>query len=190
MSIPHIRRAWCLLAIAGFSLAVDGRATGAVTRIEIDRRLPFAEGRSFESVGPYERLLGRVHFAVAPAVAANAAVVDLELAPRNPQGLVEFSADFEILAPVDLTRANGTLLYDVNNRGNRVALGSFNTGGDHFLMRHGYVVVWSGWIAEVLPGDERLRLEAPVATQQGHVITGLVRAEMAPDTATERLTIT
>jgi len=66
----------------------------------------------------------------------------------------------------------------------------FNGGGDEFLMRQGYIVVWSGWIAEVLPGGERLRLEAPIATQDGATIAGLVRAEMAPDAAAEKMTIT
>ncbi len=84
-----------------------GNAGAGVTRIEIERRAPYADGRSFEDVGPYERLLGRVHFAVDPRVAANQIVVDLDLAPKNEQGLVEFSADLEILAPVDLQKASG-----------------------------------------------------------------------------------
>lgn len=190
MTRPRNRARQLLLAILGLMHSVAGPATAAVTRIEIAQRLPYAEGQAFGDVGPYERLLGRVYFAVDPAAAANATVVDLELAPRNADGLVEFSADLEILAPVDLTNANGTLLYDVNNRGNRVALGMFNTGGDDFLMRKGYLVVWSGWIAEVLPGGDRLRLEAPIASHNGAPIAGLVRAEMAPDAAAERMTIT
>ncbi|HEU4754612.1 MAG TPA: alpha/beta hydrolase domain-containing protein, partial [Armatimonadota bacterium] len=91
--------------------------------------------------------------------------------------------------PKELSRANGTLLYDVNNRGGKVSLGMFNGGADGFLMRKGYVVVASGWIAEVLPGGGRLRLEAPVATERGRPITGLVRAEMVPDAPAERLSI-
>lgn len=180
------------VVIAAFAACLaTGGIQAAVTRIEIAKRLPYAEGQPIGERGPYERMLGRVHFAVDPAAAANAQIIDLELAPRNPQGLVEFSADLEILAPVDLAKANGTLLYDVNNRGNRLCLGQFNTGADHFLMRQGYVVVWSGWIAEVLPGGERLRLDAPVARQpDGSPITGSVRAECVPDAATERLTIT
>lgn len=181
---------WASVSLAGLSSAWVHPAAAGVTRIEILQRLPYAEGRSFATIGPYERFLGRVHFAVDPAAPANQAVVDLDLAPRNSQERVAFIADLEILAPVDLTQSNGTLLYDVNNRGNRVALGTFNTGGDHFLMRQGYILVWSGWIAEVLPGGERLRLDAPVATEQGRAIRGLVRAEMAPDTRVERMTIT
>src|SRR5262245_61258581 len=92
-------------------------ALAKVTRIEIAHRLPYAEGRAFEGIGAYQRLVGKVHFALDPLAAANEQVIDLKLAPRNAQGLVEFSADLEILAPVDLSKARGTLLYDVNNRG-------------------------------------------------------------------------
>lgn len=172
-------------------LLVIGYAQAGVTKIEIVNRLPFADGLPIDDRGPYERLLGKVYFSVDPAAAANSQVIDLELAPKNARGQVEFSADLEILAPVDLAHASGTLLYDVNNRGNRLCLGQFNTGADHFLMRQGYIVVWSGWIAEVLPGSERLRLDAPVARQSdGSSITGIVRAECVPDAATERSTIT
>ena len=164
-------------------------APAAVTDVEILRREPYAEGRAFGSVGPYERILGRVHFAVDPALAVNGQIIDLDRAPRGGDGQVEFSADFEILAPVDRSRGNGALLYDVNNRGNRVCLRQFNVGADHFLMRQGYVVVWSGWIAEVLPGGDRLRLDAPVATDNGRPITGIVRAEMAPNQPADRLNI-
>src|SRR5262249_30590579 len=127
-------------------------------------------------------LRGKVFFAVDPALAANSQIIDLELAPRNKQGLVEFSADFEILAPMDLSKATGSLLYDVNNRGKKLALGQFNTGADEFLMRKGWIVVWSGWIAETLPGEGRLRMTAPVATDNGTPIVGPVRGEVVVDT--------
>lgn len=158
----------------------------AVTRVEVTTREPFADGREFPGVGAYERVRGKIHFAVDPKHPANQTVVDLELAPQSGAGLVEFSADIQWLAPRDLGKANGALLYDVNNRGNKLALGQFNTGADEFLMRKGYVVVWSGWIAETQPGDGRLRLQAPVATNHGAVITGLVRAEVVVDAPTAR----
>lgn len=158
----------------------------AVTRIEIQSREPYLDGRAFDGVGSYERLRGKAFFAVDPKHAANQSVIDLELAPRNEAGLVEFSADVELLAPRDLSKANGALLYDVNNRGRKLALGMFNTGADEFLMRKGYVVVWSGWIAETQPGEERLRLTAPVATENGKPITGPVRAEFVIEAAAER----
>lgn len=180
------RRALYLCLLAG---AVAAPAQARVSRLEIRERVPFEGGRSFGSVGPYERIRGTVHFEVDPRSKANRPVVDLNLAPRNGKGRVEFSADFEILTPADPGRANGTLLYDVNNRGGRTALGMFNGGADGFLMRQGYTVAASGWIAEVLPGDDRLRLQAPQAYENGKLLTGKVRAEMVPDAPATRLDI-
>ena len=162
---------------------------GAVTRIEIKTREPYLEGREFDGVGSYEKLRGKVFFAVDPKHAANQTVIDLELAPRNEVGLVEFSTDVELLAPKDLSKANGAMLYDVNNRGGKLALGMFNTGADEFLMRKGYVVVWSGWIAETLPGGGRLRLTAPIAMENGKPLTGPVRAEFVTEAPAERHTL-
>lgn len=179
---------WLGLACCATLLSsADARAE--VVRLEVTRREPYAEGRSFAEIGPYERWRGRVWFAVDPQAAANRQIVDLELAPRNADGRVEFSADLELLVPSQLERANGTLLYEFNNRGNRTCLNMFNGGADEFLCRWGYIVVWSGWIAEVLPGGERLRLEAPLAYENGKPLRGLVRAEMAPDAPAERLSI-
>ena len=87
---------------------------GTSVRIEIDRQVSFAEGGAFGDAGAYERLVGRAHFALDPRDARNANVVDLGLAPVNGEGLVEFTADLDILKPVELARGNGALLYDVN----------------------------------------------------------------------------
>lgn len=176
-----------LVAVALLSL--PSWLFGAVTRIEIQSREPYLEGRAFDGVGSYERLRGKAFFAVDPQHAANQTVIDLELAPRNGAGLVEFSADVEWLAPQDLSKANGAILYDVNNRGNKLALGMFNSGADEFLMRKGYVVLWSGWIAETQPGGGRLRLSAPTATDGGRPIIGPVRAEFVLEAAAQRHTL-
>lgn len=177
---------WLVVILALLACGPAVSIRGAVTRIEIASRTPYADGRSFGDIGPYETLRGKVHFAVDPTAPANQRVVDLELAPRNSRGLVEFAADVEILVPVDRRRLRGTILYDVNNRGNKLALGQFNGGADEFLMRQGYVVVWSGWIAETLPGGGRLRLQAPVAQQDGRPLVGVVRAEVVVDAPTDR----
>jgi hypothetical protein len=181
-------------------LAWQSPATAAVTRIEILQTLPYAEGRSFDGVGPYERLIGRVHFTIDPAAKLSVPIVDLQHASRNEAGLVKYSADIEILVPVDRTKASGTLFYDVNNRGHRLALRVFNEEADEFLMRQGIVVVWSGWLAEVLPnipedpanakGGNLLRLDAPIATADGQPITGLIRLEMVTDVPTNRMNVT
>ena len=126
--MPHASRLAMLIIVV--VLSSPACLVGAVTRIEINSREPYLEGREFDGVGSYERLRGKVFFAVDPKHAANQAVIDLELAPRSTAGLVEFSTDVEMLAPKDLSKANGAILYDVNNRGGKLALGMFNTGAD------------------------------------------------------------
>jgi hypothetical protein len=167
--------------------------------LDIQRREPFAGGESFGKTGPYERLIGVARFAVDPGRARNRSIVDLALAPRNVRGLVEFEADVFILAPKDRARGNGAILYDVNNRGNKLALGFFNStansndpstrvhAGNGFLFRRGYTVVWCGWIGELLPGGGRLLLRAPVATDNGRPIRGVVRYEMGTDKPADTL---
>ena len=97
-----------------------------MVRVEIRERGPFAGGHVFGRTGAYEKIAGRLHFEVDPNDPANAPVRDLKLAPRNQRGKVEFWSDFVLLAPVDPRRGNGRLLYDVNNRGNKLALWTFN----------------------------------------------------------------
>jgi hypothetical protein len=129
----------------------------AVTALEVKTRQALAGGRGFGSVGRYTQLDGTAHFAVDPAHPLNGCITDIDLAPRDGDGLVHFSADIRILTPEYPRRGNHRLLFDVPNRGNRLALATFNRvprpinpsaptdAGDGFLMRHGYTVVWCGW---------------------------------------------
>ena len=98
-------------------------AEARVTRIEITRHQLFAEGQEFGSAGSYEKLVGRFYGELDPAAVLNSGIVDLDKAPRNARGMVEYSSDFYILKPVDLSKGNGALFYDVNNRGNKLAPG-------------------------------------------------------------------
>jgi hypothetical protein len=87
-------------------LPVDAR----VTRVEVTRREPLAGGQPFGPTGPYEKVVGRFHGELDPGHALNRDIVDLDRAPRNARGAVEYSADFYILRPVDLARgASGDL---------------------------------------------------------------------------------
>ena len=117
------------VCFAGLCLAaafVSPTASARVERIEILSRQAFAPGSEFGPAGAYEKLRGRAFFTLDPEAAANAAIADLRLAPRNERGLVEFSAEFLMLRPTDSARRNGTLLYEVNNRGNIGILGQIN----------------------------------------------------------------
>jgi hypothetical protein len=167
-------------------------AAGKLVRIEIERREPLADGHAFGQIGPYEKLAGRLHFEVDPDDPANAAVVDLGLAPRNARRRVEFWSDFYLLRPQDPERGNRRLLVGINNRGNKLLLGAFNDRGGNdpttpadtgngFLMRRGYTLFWCGWNADVLPGDNRLCLGVPQARKEGAPLEGKVYAEICVD---------
>lgn len=168
-------------------LIVAAPASAELVDLKILHREPYADGKSFGDVGPYEKLVGIATFMIDPNHPKNKVIVDLDLAPRNAAGMVEFESDVYILAPADLSKGNGALFYDVNNRGNKLALKMFNTPDDNpFLMRRGYTVVWSGWIGELLPGgekpgEERLLLKVPVARENGQPLRGVVRFEMSTD---------
>ena len=174
-------------------------ARAEVKSIEWHRREPLAGGTAFGTTGSYEIRAGIAHFAVDPENPHNRAIVDLDLAPRNAEGQVEFEADVFLLVPRDLARGNRALFYDVNNRGNKVALGMFNSApgsndpatlkdaGNGFLLRRGYVVVWCGWIGELLPGNNRLLLRAPIVQENKQPIRGVVRYEMTTDTPAETM---
>jgi hypothetical protein len=158
--------------------------------LKIVEHTAFAGGHEFGRVGAYERLCGRAHFAVDAAVAPQAGIVDLDKAPVNAQKLVEFVADVCILKPVDMERGNRRLFFGYGNRGNKRELQFFNDApacndprtiehaGNGFLMRRGYAVVWGAWQGDLLPGDGRMLLDVPVATNTGQPITGLVRTEL------------
>ena len=159
--------------------------------LQITRREPFADGHPFEDAGPYERLLGRAHFTVDPDARAYADVVDLDKAPRNESGLVEFATDVCILKPVG--SGNRRLFFGYGNRGHKRELQFFNDApasndprtlrdaGNGFLMRRGYTVVWAAWEGDLLPGDGRMLLDVPLARDGAEPLTGLVRTEFISD---------
>jgi Alpha/beta hydrolase domain len=186
------------LIIAGLFFAptfFSSPASAEVERIEILSRQAFAAGAEFGHAGSYEKLRGRAFFALDPNAAANGPIADLKLAPRNNRGLVEFSAEFLLLRPADVTRRNGTLLYEVNNRGNIGIFRQLNEAPSHndpattadagngFLLRNGFTLVWSAWAPDVVttPGDNRLVLRPPIATKSGIPITGKVAYELIVD---------
>jgi hypothetical protein len=177
-------------------LLLDGAAQAEVVRVEIRERGAFADGHEFGKVGAYEKIVGRLHCEVDPDADSQARITDIKLAPRNARGRVEFWTDFFLLKPADARRGNGRLLYDVNNRGNKLALWTFNEArsnnpatladaGNGFLMRNGWSVLWCGWSGEVPPGENRLVAGLPVATENGKPITGKVHVEICRDDPVE-----
>jgi len=196
--ILGVAAAFVVAVVALFPSAASAR----IVRVEITRTEPAFDGRSFGAVGPYERLIGKAHGAVDPRAAANRMIQDIQLAPRNAAGLVEYVADIEILRPRDAAKGNDVLLVEVVNRGNKLVLRNLNDGvpangadmnavksaGDGFLMEQGYTIIWFGWQADLVAGNNRIRLQAPVARNpDGSAITGIVRSEMVVNAPTRTL---
>ncbi len=166
---------------------------GEVTRVDITSRQDVLNGKAFGTVGAYEKLVGKVYYAVAPDNQHNRIIVDLDKAPRNSQGKVEFSADLFVLRPKDPSRGNSVVFFDVVNRGNKGLLSTFNHAkgsadptqeadfGDGLLMRQGYTLVSVGWQFDVPKEKDKIGFDAPVATDHGRPITGWVNPWFIPD---------
>src|ERR1700733_5292786 len=105
-----------LISIAAFGLAPPSYA--GVTQINITCvQSPTFGGASFGSIGQYELIQGTFTGEVDPSNPQNAIIVDLQNAPRNARGMVSYSADFQILRPINLAHGNHKVIYDLPNRG-------------------------------------------------------------------------
>jgi hypothetical protein len=167
------------------SAIIGSLAQARVVRVEVSSRGDIQEGKPFGNAGAYEKIVGRVYFAVDPSNLHNRQIVDLDKAPRNAHGEVEFSADLYLLKPKDMSKGNQAVLFEVSNRGGRgilsLANGREGEFGDGFLMRQGYTIAWVGWEFDLSSQGEHLRLSAPVAHDPGgKEIHGLVRTDFTP----------
>lgn len=156
-------------------------AHAAVTRVEVTERADLP-------VEGYERIGGKLHFALDPKLAANKSITDLALAPRNAKGLVEFTADFLVFHPKDPSKGNGTAIFESVNRGRTQMWSAINTGansamrtqqdmGDAFLLKEGYTLVWIGWQFDAPVREGNLKVYAPEVPN----VTGPVRLEILPN---------
>jgi hypothetical protein len=164
-----------MILIAGM-VGLAGPSAAKVVKFEIVRvESPAFEGRSFGAVGTYDRIIARATIAVSSEDSHNKIIVDLDRAPRNPQGLVEAMADVEILRPTIAASGNRHLFYEALNRGNKLGIALFNDhpvvandpvkaadAGNGFLMKRGYTIVWSGWQGDVVPGGGRMTFSPPI----------------------------
>ncbi len=169
-----------------------------VVRIDVTSREDVRSGKLFGAAGSFESLSGKIYFAVDPRNSANQIIADIDKAPKNSAGKVEFSSDFYMLKPKDMAHSNGTVLYEVSNRGSKGMLGFFNFGsaalkpqssadfGDGFLLEQGFTLLWVGWQFDAPGRDGSLRAYVPTAHDvAGRTIQGLVRSDFVP---TERTT--
>src|ERR1700758_5097927 len=162
------------------------RADAGITKIQIISRSPAFGGYSFPQVGTYERIIGKGFGELMPGDRHNNVIVDISLAPRNARGKIEYSFDFYILKPTDLSKGNHKIFYEPPNRGSKL-FGNFNrsTGGNDpaamsdpaatFLAPQGYTMVWSGWDfgAGTDNSNFNLTITLPIAKNpDGSSITG------------------
>ena len=188
MKIP-VRSTALAIAVAAIPLFAEAR----ITRIEITTiesptfRAVSTDpnsARTFGTAGAYEKLRGKAYGEVDPRDKQNRVITDIELAPRNARGNVEYSMDIYILKPVNLRDGNHKLFMEVNNRGGKL-FGAFNGSsggndpttaahaGDAFLMNQGYSLAWNGWDPSAPAGNNSLTITVPVATNRdGSTITG------------------
>ena len=181
-----------IVAAVGLFLILTPAASNAeLTRVQITKRADVLAGKAFGNVGPYEKLHGKAYFAIDPKNPRNQVIADIDLAPRNREGKVEFSADLFILKPKDPARGNGVVFFDVVNRGGFRLLNTFSAAttaddptteahfGDASLLLQGFTLVAVGWQFDV--GDDGIGLDAPIPTNNGQPIKGWLREWFIPN---------
>ncbi len=164
----------------------------AGTGFTVTERRAYADGKILGDCGAYERIVGRAQYAVDPKHPGNRDITDIRYAPTDKDGLIRFSGDVMIIKPVDMERGNKRLVYEYVNRGN-TRLFRYNDApatndpitladsGNLFLMRRGYVAMWSGWQGDLYPGNGRMLLDVPVARDGEKKLTQRIATEFVCD---------
>src|ERR1700704_2263213 len=162
--------AFAALAVA-LSIAPDAQAK--VTRIVIEKKTsPAFNGTAFGAAGQYETLVGKAYGELDPKDPHNTIITDIQLAPKNARGMVEYTATFQVVKPVDMTKASHLMWHDVPNRGGRLTIVPAERN-------FGDVGLSSGWqgdnIGATAPKDNNDYVVVPVAKNaDGSPITGRV----------------
>ena len=165
-----------------------------ISKLVIERKELFADGHEFPVTGAYEKIVGKLYGEVDPRGGQNKVIVNLDNAPRNKRGRVEYWSSLYILKPVDMERGNKKIFVDPTNRGGKQIVASLNDApanndpsalqdaGNGFLMREGYTIAWTGWHGG-LSGKNFIVMGVPTATNKGQEIVGLVRTELVSEDA-------
>ncbi|MFI4947623.1 MAG: alpha/beta hydrolase domain-containing protein [Alphaproteobacteria bacterium] len=165
-----------------------------ITDIAVTDIADFAAGHEFGAAGAYVRLKGVARGMLDPQAAANRGIVDLDRAPTNAAGLVEYATDFDILSPKDPERGSGILVYDVPNRGSKRIFTLLDDvvpadparnndprteedAGLGFLLGRGYSIVWSGWDPGAPRINNNLGADFPAVLDEGKPVTSRIRDE-------------
>ena len=163
-----------------------------VERLHIRERSVAFEGQAFGAAGPYERIVAEAEMVLDPAHAANQGIADAALA-AGPDGKLRYRSNVMIVRPVDPRRDSGTLMFEVANRGRKLALEFVNSGviqvdkaeqaGTGWLMRQGHTLLWVGWQGDIAldAKGQTVGMALPVARQSGQAIRGSTLEEAVFD---------
>src|SRR5689334_548462 len=170
----------CLpLLILFFSFA---SSFARITRLEIKGTEIYDGARKFGDAGEYIKISGWAYGEVDPNNSLNSIIQDIQLAPRNEKGKVEYTTQFILLRPVNMSKCNGVLFLSLPNRGNVFP-------ADTALLARGYIYLWSAWQGDVLPGNNRIMMEVPVAKDSTKEISGRIRSEFEVADITKTLNL-
>ena len=112
------------------------------------RRLPGGSGRV------YETLAGRAFGELDPNDPHNTIIQDIQLAPRNADGKVEYSATFFLVKPIDMSKSSHLMWQDVPNRGGRITIPVLSRNDGDIGLSSGWQGDNSGDTAQVpAPGN-------------------------------------
>src|SRR4030095_13558304 len=117
--VPPRKRPLATLLAGAAMLALLPSVDARVTRIVVD-----ATGTQSGQDIPYETITGRAFGELDPNDSHNELITDINIAPRNANGKVEYIASFFIVKPVDLSQSSGLVWHDVPNRGGRITISS------------------------------------------------------------------
>ena len=178
-SVPQTFRKSALLGVtaAALLLALPPPTQARVTRLVIDTTVsPAFGGASFGAAGQYETIAGRVYGELDPNLPHNAIINDIQLAPKNANGRVEYMATFFLVKPIDMSKSSHLMWHDVPNRGGRITLAAASRNDGDIGLSSGWQGDNSGETAhQPAPGNTNDYAVVPVARNaDGSAITGKV----------------
>src|SRR6266567_7043597 len=105
------------------TVAALSSADARVIRIVVDNKIsPAFDGATFGAAGQYETLSGQAFGELDPFDPRNVIIQDITLAPRNARGMVEYTATFQLVKPIDMSKASRLMWHDVPNRAGRLTI--------------------------------------------------------------------
>jgi hypothetical protein len=184
-----LKRSSLVLLLGLVTLGPAASADAEVTRVDVRTRADIGSSG-------FEKIVGIAHFEVDPKDPHNRVIADIDKAPVNAAGRVEFTSDLYIIRPKDASKANNIALVEVLNRGRKLVLGGFMRNaqndpatdadlGDRFLLDRGFTLVWVGWEFDVRRQNGLMGISVPSATG----VNAPVWADLVPANANERQTV-